>query len=77
LKKVYANNNFLKNSTHYDDLNASKIFRKLAYLNCIEENALQEIYEETKRIIINHGFSENHVIKKLVLETYLKTLGRK
>lgn len=77
LKKVYTNNNFLKNSAYYDDLNASKIFRKLARLNCIEENILQEIYEETRRIIMNYGFSENLVIKKLVLETYLKTLGRK
>ncbi|MEM2584380.1 MAG: ATPase, T2SS/T4P/T4SS family [Thermoproteota archaeon] len=77
LKKVYANNNFLKNSPYYDDLNASKIFRKLARLNCIEENVLQEIYEDIKRIIINHGFSENPVIRGLVLETYSKTLGRK
>ena len=77
LKKVYANNSFLKNSAYYDDLNASKIFRKLASLNCIEENVLQEIYEEIKKIIISHGFSENPVIKKLVLETYLKILGRK
>jgi type IV secretory pathway ATPase VirB11/archaellum biosynthesis ATPase len=69
LKKFYSAVTAL-----HDDLNALRLFEKLARLNCMEEEILYKMYGEIKRIINNNRYSENLVIKCLIQETYLKIL---
>jgi len=73
-KMVYSKSIFSVDSSFYNDLNVSKIFEKLAHLNCMRKETVQKMYEETVRIINNYGYSENSVIKSLIQEAYLKIL---
>ncbi|MEM2246878.1 MAG: ATPase, T2SS/T4P/T4SS family [Thermoproteota archaeon] len=75
LKIIYSNYSFL-NPVFFDDSNISKLLEKLSRVNCIDERILEKMYEEILRIINNNKYLENRVLKKLIIDAYLKALKK-